>query len=154
MIFIAHRGNTAGPSTQENNPSYILTALAMGFNVEIDVWFVDGKFVLGHDSPQYEIQKSFLVNPYFWHHAKNIDALFQLNRLHPNYLINCFFHDSDECVITSGGWLWTYPGKQLTTDSIAVMPERIKEQYNLSQAYGICSDYVIEYSNNLNFKLS
>jgi len=153
MIFIAHRGNVSGPSEQENNPLHILLALSLGFNVEIDVWYLDKTFVLGHDKPQFEVSEDFLLNPYFWHHAKNIDAFFQLNRLKPNHLINCFFHDSDDCVLTSGGWIWTYPGKQLTPDSIAVMPERVKEEYDLSIAHGICSDYVIEFSDNLNFKL-
>lgn len=149
MIFIAHRGNVSGPSEQENNPSHILEALNMGYHVEIDIWYINNKFILGHNEPQYEVNESFILNGRFWQHAKNIEALYQLNKLKPNYFINCFYHNTDDCVLTSGGWLWTYPGKKLTSDSVAVLPEQISEPYDLQKAYGICSDYVIDYENKL-----
>jgi hypothetical protein len=36
---------------KENSPDYIWRAIQAGYNVEVDVWFVDGKFKLGHDEP-------------------------------------------------------------------------------------------------------
>ena len=45
MIYISHRGNIDGPDTgKENSPDYIIKALSLGFDVEIDVWFKDDKF--------------------------------------------------------------------------------------------------------------
>ena len=39
MIFIAHRGNTNGPSSKkENSLPYIVSAISNGFDVEIDLW--------------------------------------------------------------------------------------------------------------------
>lgn len=153
MIFIAHRGNWEGPNPEkENHPDYIANALFHNFEVEVDVWVIDGKFILGHDLPQYEVNENFLLNERFWHHAKNIQAFYILNKMKPNYLINCFFHDTDAAVLTSGGWLWTYPGKELTQDSIAVMPERVPG-WDVSKAYGICTDYGLEYQKDLNFKI-
>jgi hypothetical protein len=146
MIYIAHRGNLSGPSDKENNPDHIMKALSYGFHCELDIWYIDNKFVLGHDKPQYEIDYTFLQNDRFWHHAKNIPAFFELNRMRPNYLINCFYHDRDDATLTSGGWIWTYPGKELTSDSIAVMPECVTFDYDYSMAYGICSDFVLKYS--------
>ena len=144
MIKIAHRGNIKGPNPdKENHPDYLLEAIAQGFDVEVDVWFIDGKYILGHDKPQYEVEYNFLLNSKFWHHAKNIPALGELNSIN-SYLINCFFHDTDDCVLTSGGWIWTYPGKELTHHSIAVMPERAPD-WNLSLAVGICSDFPENY---------
>ena len=49
--IISHRGNLIGVKPEcENNPTYIDQAIAEGFDVEIDVWFIDGEFFLGHDS--------------------------------------------------------------------------------------------------------
>lgn len=50
----------------------------------------------------------------------------------------------DDVTITSKGYFWTYPGKQLTNNSIAVMPE-IKDFNNIEIAYGVCSDFVEKY---------
>lgn len=145
MIYIAHRGNIDGPNKdKENNPDYILNAINHNFDVEIDVWYIDNKFVLGHDCPQYEVDTEFLLNKHFWHHAKNVNAMFHLNRMKPNYLINCFYHNIDDVALTSGGWLWTYPGKEINCDSIAVLPELVLN-WNISSAYGICSDYPYKY---------
>jgi len=50
MILISHRGNVSGPNPKmENSPLFIQSALEQGFNVEIDVWYKDKKFYLGHD---------------------------------------------------------------------------------------------------------
>ena len=43
-IIIAHRGNSNGPSSAENSIESITSCLNLGFNVEVDVWSVDGKF--------------------------------------------------------------------------------------------------------------
>ena len=74
MILISHRGNISGPNLErENHPEYIFEALQAGYDVEIDVWFVDGKFMLGHDEPQYEFPFPLLDNNYskIWLHCKN-----------------------------------------------------------------------------------
>ena len=44
--IISHRGNLIGPNLLlENNPDYILSAVSMGFDVEVDVWYDDGYFL-------------------------------------------------------------------------------------------------------------
>jgi hypothetical protein len=145
MIYIAHRGNITGPDPKkENHPDYLRAAVKAGYHVELDVRYLDGSFILGHDNPQYEVHKSFLSNNRFWVHAKDINTLHLLMD-RGNY-IHCFFHDTDDATITSQGWIWTYPGKPVpTARSIVVMPERIPEPYNISLSGGICSDYVEKY---------
>lgn len=153
MIFIAHRGLFKGPDEKtENNPTQIRAALEAGFDVEIDVWCIDGKFALGHDKPQYEVPKEYFYNYKMWLHAKNIEALFALAK-HP--CANVFFHDKDDAVFTSSNLIWTYPKAeiQLTSLSIAVLPEKVGDWKNLDKCYGICSDYVVEYKKDINFKL-
>lgn len=138
MIFIAHRGNTKGPQpSNENKPSYINDALSKGHYVEVDVWLKGNKLYLGHDCPQYEISINFLKgNDRLVCHAKNAEALEFLVR----HNLNCFGHDKDDVVLTSNGWLWTFPGKKLTSRSIAVMPERV-DGWDISKCLGVCSDY-------------
>jgi len=153
MIYIAHRGNVSGPSKMENHPLHITHALALDFNVEVDVWYIDGQFILSHDHPttanfkgsieSYKAPESYLANKKLWCHAKTIETFY---RLLQNNKINCFFHNSDDCTLTSKGYIWTYPGNDLTDKSIAVMPELVKEPYDFSKAYGVCSDYVMKYS--------
>lgn len=144
MIKICHRGNQNGQNpNKENHPDYINEALKAGYFVEIDVWHINNKYILGHDQPQYEIDKDFLLNYRFWHHAKNIEAICKLNMLRPKHLINCFFHDTDPYTLTSQGWIWSYPGQPIIDyQQIVVMPERIQEPYDFSKAGGICSDYI------------
>lgn len=144
MIYIAHRGNTQGPNPdKENHPDYLRDAVRKGYHVELDVWLVKGKYVLGHDRPQYEVSDYFLENPNFWCHAKDIETMTAL--LDPGFPVHAFFHETDQCTITTQKWIWTYPGYPvLGHRSIAVMPERMPEM-DLSKAGGICSDFPLRY---------
>ena len=144
MLFIAHRGNTNGPDKSENSPEHIDKAISLGYDVEIDIW-VDGyKIFLGHDNPQYEIDNYFLENRrnVIWCHAKNIKALKYLldNKFH------VFFHDKDDYTLTSKGFIWAYPGKELVKGAICVMPEMTNDpeylKKNIHLIHGVCSDYV------------
>jgi hypothetical protein len=139
-ILISHRGNINGKNEKlENSPSYVKKALDLGYDVEVDVWVVNDKFYLGHDNPQYEIPIEFLKNEKLWCHAKNIIAL---NKMLEND-IHCFWHQEDDVTLTSKGVMWTYPGKELTSNSIQVMPEwDNKEHKNIM---GLCRDYVEKY---------
>ena len=117
--LIAHRGNIIGPNIdEENKPEYLIKTINKGFFVELDLWVVNNKLYLGHDNPQYIIDYSFLSE---------------------------YKDNSDECVLTSKGYIWTYPGKTLTDKSICVMPERTVNTDNLNICAGICTDYVLEY---------
>ena len=138
MILIAHRGNLNGKSNKENKPGYIHKALGQDFDVEIDVWYIEDEFWLGHDIPQYKIEENFLENPRLWCHAKSIDTLYKMTS---NSLIHCFWHQEDDVTLTSRGYLWTYPGKQLTKKSICVLPEKRFE----AEMVGVCSDYIKEW---------
>ena len=142
MIIISHRGNISGPNKEkENNPEYVEEALKY-FNVEVDVWYVNKKWFLGHDGPSYLVDLSFLKQSGIWCHSKNIEGLYQLME-HPDK-INCFWHQEDDVTLTSFGYLWTYPGKKLTNKSIAVLPEKGKFK-NLKFAAGMCTDFTFLY---------
>ncbi len=151
MRLIAHRGNIVGPKTDlENNPKYIEEALSLGFDAETDLWFLEDeqKFYLGHDFPQHSINIEWLESnsKYLWVHCKNNDAIFQMSK---NRNINFFWHQNDDYTITSAGYIWAYPGQQVNSESIMVLPERFYEisKFDLSKvgAFGICSDFVADF---------
>jgi glycerophosphoryl diester phosphodiesterase len=149
MYIIAHRGNTNGPCEDENSIDQILGALSEGFDVEIDVRTVDGILYLGHDEPQ-EILPDWLIDKFnssLWIHCKDIDSLYLVSTLYPNS--NYFWHQSDDATVTSKGYFWTYPGKQITEKSILVLPEILSEQESNSlinnNPYAICTDYPFRY---------
>lgn len=147
VILISHRGNINGCNpTKENDPQYILEAINKGYECEIDVWSIKDRLYLGHDEPQYEINLKFLQNDKLWCHAKNLSALeyMLLNHVH------CFWHQKDNYTITSKGIIWAYPGKELSKQSICVMPEKFSEQfYKPETCLGICSDNIQKYRKEL-----
>mgnify|MGYP003660045529 CR=1 FL=1 len=140
MILISHRGNIDGSNpARENSPDYVLEAISLGYDVEIDVWKVDGKWFLGHDEPEYAIEEVFLSKEGLWCHAKNIDALGALLALG----VNCFWHQKDYYTLTNNGFIWAYPGRPLIKGAICVMPEnQAAENHDFSSCSGICSDKI------------
>ena len=58
-----------------------------------------------------------------------------------NKKIHCFFHQEDDVTLTSKGYLWTYTGKQLTENSIAVLPN----DEITKKIAGVCSDFIGDY---------
>ena len=143
MILIAHRGNTQGPiPNKENKPSYIEWAIEQGYDVEIDVNYLEGSIFLGHDEPQYEVSVQWLTKhkDKLWCHAKDIQILSMLIDLD----MNTFMHDVDDAVLTSKGHIWVYPGKQLVPRSICVLPEW-SNQVIPDYCGGICSDFVEDF---------
>lgn len=146
MKLISHRGNLNGSNPElENHPHSIEKCLKMGYDVEIDVWCIDKKVLLGHDEPQHEVDIEFLKRPGLWCHAKNRHAL-QTMIAEPD--IHCFWHQEDDYTITSRGIIWCFPGKILPVNSVCVMPERSNYSYtDMMQCQGICSDYIVSYDN-------
>lgn len=142
MLLIAHRGNISGPNPlQENSPDYILGAIASGFDVEVDVWILDGVISLGHEAPGlFNVSKDFLldIGPKAWFHCKNLEALYFFNTAVPH--LKHFWHQEDDYTLTSSGHIWTYPDKPVTDKSIIVsVNQRVQVALH---CYGICSDYV------------
>lgn len=142
IILISHRGNIKGKNDYlENYPPYITETLEK-YNVEIDLWIKDGEPYLGHDYGEYKIEYEFLTKEGLWIHCKNIEALeFLKDKNNKN---NYFWHQTDDVTLTSNGIIWTYPGKDLTKWSVAVLPE-YRSFKDIEIAYGICSDNIIEY---------
>ena len=142
MIYISHRGNLKGRNVErENQPEYIDEAINAGFDVEIDMWWVDGKTYLGHDGPQYEVDDKWLSQraDKLWVHCKNVELLNWVR----STILHYFWHEEDTLTLTSKQYVWVYPGKQPVIGSIAVMPEIHNDK--IKKCAGVCSDFVEDY---------
>ena len=129
----------------ENHPSYIDKAIALGYDVEIDVWYIDGKLWLGHDEPQYEVSMDWLDlrSPSLWIHCKDMNSLSYFNE-YSNKIssqFNYFSHDVDMGVLTSHNYIWS---TNLYDRGILVLPEVFNREPN-GGTIGICSDVIQKY---------
>lgn len=138
--IISHRGNLTGRNpARENSPLFIMEALDMGFDVEIDFWVVDGKCWLGHDEPQHLVEIDFLIErkQKLWVHAKNIEAVSFLRYED----LNWFWHENDKLVLTSKGYPWC--------NFNIFVKGGITVQFDFKDipdyVYGICTDEVLKY---------
>jgi hypothetical protein len=137
MHIISHRGNIAGANPKlENDPEWVLNVIKKaGFDVEVDVWYYDGQYSLGHDKPMYKVDAKFLQNPALWCHAKHLPALNAM--LSDKIGIHCFWHQRDAFTVTSQKFIWTYP-KMITCDrSILVTNEPVPKN---TEIFGVCTD--------------
>jgi len=152
MKLISHRGNIVGPNpSRENKPSYIDTAISAGFDVEVDIIFNDGKFYLGHDTPDYEVTEKWIsLRKYkLWLHCKNLEAATRLCELGDSHQFFC--HSSDSYVLCSNGKTWVHDLKlnvSKTTTIIPLLSDNDIINYNGAIPYAICTDYIslAEYS--------
>jgi hypothetical protein len=139
--IIAHRGNIEGPDpATENTPEVIERAIALGFDCEIDVWYLCGQYYLGHDFPQLPISYEFLEThgKSLWIHCKHLDALLQLKDS-----FNCFYHDKDIYTLTSCGYIWGNINSPTHPLVVQVMPE--KSGTFSPDCYAICTDFCQKY---------
>jgi hypothetical protein len=142
MKVISHRGNLEGrQNSLENRPEYIKEALSTGFDTEIDVWYVNNNFYLGHDNPTYKTDLIFLKTKGLWCHAKNLEAFITLkeNKIHT------FWHETDKVTLTSRGIPWCFIGIYIPKGiTVCLNPELTLPDY----IKGICTDYPLLYSKN------
>jgi len=148
MIYIAHRGNTAGPKPElENSPSYIDKAISEGFYAEIDVRkgnMLD-EFIMGHDHGEHKLSIEWLEErrEHLYIHAKDL-ATYTYFLSRDGWTV--FWHQADDYTLTSSGYIWAYPGSSLNEKTICVMPENVLySKQDLEKCAGICSDHVREY---------
>jgi hypothetical protein len=146
VVIISHRGNLYGPDpNSENSPKQIQSVIHLGLDVEVDLWWVNGCFYLGHDELQYEVSAEWLhhYRDNLWIHCKNGTALEKVSN---SFLkdLRYFFHITDSYTLVSNGVVWTHPSAPPLENSISVLPELWEPTDNL---LGICTDYPLEYIN-------
>ena len=141
MLKISHRGNVNGPDLEkENSIEQIFIAIGKGFDVEVDVWVIDGLIFFGHDYPKYLIDDFIIkkIKDSAWFHCKNLEALLFFANNPVPYVF--FWHQKDDFTLTSNGYIWTYPNKDITSSSIIVDLD-LNYKYSNIIPYAICTDY-------------
>jgi len=145
MKIISHRGNIRGPVPgRENAPSYIDCALGNGYDVEIDVWSIDGEYWLGHDEPQYKVTWNWFFNRQgnLWLHCKNLEAAKTC------HIFQSFCHSGDPFIYTSNGKIWLHGENDNihTLDDMIIIPiidEKETKSFSTANGvpYAVCTDY-------------
>jgi len=135
--WILHRGNSEG-SDCENNPQILYKRLEEGWDIEIDVWKINGDLYLGHDCPQtlIGINEPLLSNPLTWIHCKNLDAYFYFREHTQTEKYHFFSHDKDDFAITSKGLIWSNIGREINSSGTI----RVTKS-NEKNGIGICTDW-------------
>ena len=145
MKLISHRGNIIGPNpSRENTPSYIDIAISSGYEVEVDINYINGKFYLGHDTPDIEITKTWMLKRVdkLWLHCKNLEAASKLCEFKSEFQFFC--HTSDYFVLTSTNHIWVHD-LTMNIDDRCIIPllnDNDVESYDGRSVYAICTDYI------------
>lgn len=151
MKIISHRGNLNGPNKElENQLTTVEKAIGLGFDVEIDIWYQENQFYLGHDKPTYKIQKDFLYlhKEKLWIHCKNFESLKMLNN---EKELNFFWHENDKFTLTSMNYIWAFPDMYDNENIISVLPELVTDELTIKNSIGagkwlgVCTDYPIKF---------
>lgn len=149
LVIISHRGNTSQiNSEQENSPNYIDEAIKTGFQVEVDVRFIDKKWYLGHDGADYKVSLDWMKkrSGHIWFHIKNQEGLLALSKIDsvsPLYW-KYFWQQNDDYALTSTGHIWTHCAKIARgKNSIATLLKETDEAPK--KIYGICTDWPLSY---------
>lgn len=152
MLFISHRGNLSGKNKVfENCLTTIKNVIETGYIAEIDLWYNDNFFYLGHDNPENLIEYDFLklYSNKLLIHCKNDEALFKLKN-DPDF--EFFTHTEDQFTLSSKNTILVNPFvKTNHRDCILMMPEM--SSYNLDEILkfkGIVSDNIKFYENHYN----
>jgi hypothetical protein len=150
MRLIAHRGNIRGKIPHlENTEPYIIDAITQGYQVEIDIWYVNQTLYLGHDDPLYKTSFEFLhkYSAKLLIHCRDLKALEFMHNDKKLSKFNYFYHITEPAVISSHGDIIMHSHANRCIDnSIYMLPEilGIKNRY-LKKCAGICSDVIFNY---------
>lgn len=147
MKIISHRGNIRGSvPDKENRPSYIDCALGNGYDVEIDVRFIDNELWLGHDEPQYKVTHTWLNKRAhkLWIHCKNFDAAKECSAY------QSFCHSNDPFIYTTNHKIWLHGENEniYNLDDNIIIPlidsgsiKSFTTKFGIP--FGVCTDYPI-----------
>lgn len=141
MFFISHRGNIDKKNVDlENSPDYIINAINLNYDVEVDLWLINDKFFLGHDEPNYQISIHWLIKykKKLWVHCKDLNSIVFL--IQNKVDLNFFWHDTDLVTLTSKKFMWSKQNNSLIENSIVIIPDFYKINYY--NYVGVCSDQI------------
>ena len=107
MKLISNRGNiNLIQKEYENRPSYIETAINLGYDVKIDIRVKNNKLFLGEFEPQYQLDINWLekFHTRLWLHCKDFVVIEKFNELLNYHRITVF----ESYLKWNGFKLWGY----------------------------------------------
>lgn len=148
MIIISHRGHLDGPNPEtENKPEQISYCIEKGYDVEIDLWYVNNEYFLGHDHPIYKVDLVDFIyknSMKLWIHCKNIEAFGMLADC--GMSLNFFWHQEDLFTLTAWDYIWSYPNSKPPYFRNQILLDFSKDvnfdYYKSLKIKGVCVDYV------------
>tara|TARA_B100000900_G_C20361833_1_gene626677 strand:- start:131 stop:586 length:456 start_codon:yes stop_codon:yes gene_type:complete len=150
IAFISHRGNLKGKDLNlENSPQQIEKVIKKGYECETDLWLVKNELFLGHDNPEYKVTIDWLheFKDKLWIHTKNFEALNFLSK--SNGDLHYFWHNLDDYTLTSKNYIWTFPEKYISKNSVIVKLDYEENYLMKNNLFGICSDYIESYKGEI-----
>lgn len=146
MKIISHRGNLRGIiPDKENRPSYIDCAIQLGYEVEVDIRYIDNEFWLGHDETQYKIERSWmnLRKDSIWYHCKDLNSAIELSK---SKKFKFFCHTQDNYILTSTGHLWVHDLSELVDETciIPLLDLNCIKKYKHLKPFAVCTDHVYD----------
>jgi len=147
MKIISHRGNIDGPrEKKENRPSYIDCAMNLGYDVEVDIRYENNNFWLGHDTPDYKIEHTWmnLRKEKLWFHCKDLLSCIKLLEIGINFKYFC--HTNDDFVLTSTNHIWVNDLSDIINDKciIPLLDKKStldQKNHKIYNPYAVCTDY-------------
>jgi hypothetical protein len=142
-IIISHLGNIDGRNPdKENNPVYVEKALKAGWHVCVNVFFVNGGFILPHAGGNSPMPPSFFSKPRVWARAFNTDTADALCNINAHSIM----FTGEFPALTSAQFIWTPPPHTLTARAIAYLPEIEDNGWlDLAEPAGLCSNEPASY---------
>lgn len=142
LKLVSHRGNTSGQDVEfENTPEYLLRALELGYDIELDVWMRGDHIYLGHDQPERVSHTHALwraPKDRMWVHAKDLASLetFRVWRY------NVFWNDKDAYALTSYGNVWANYDQAGDENTVHMLR---KGEATPIGCLGVCTDWPEDY---------
>jgi hypothetical protein len=139
---IAHRALIAGPDhKKENSIQTISSRCQQGLSSEIDIWFHEEEFWIGHDAPRERVTLEFLTSEFLWIHAKNGEAFYKLQKIsnEKGLGLRIFYHTQEHYALTTLGDTIILPGVPDVDGFCYMMPEM--DNVTPTVAAKICSDF-------------
>lgn len=138
MLKISHRGNTSGRCPEsENTPEYIQNALLRGYDVEVDLWVIEGCCYLGHDKPMHKVNYEFFKSPRIWVHCKNKEAILAAQ----THSLHFFCHENDAYAMTSRGIVISHVNSEPIPGCVAVILDDDFQRIQNIRVAGVLTDY-------------
>ena len=144
MKLISNRGNIFGKDISvENSPDYIDETLSLGYEVKVDLWYIDNEIFLGDYVPTYKVSFDWLISRYLklWICCKNVDAL---EFLHSHDHFNYFWDTPDVITLTSLNYFWVKSTNISGKNVILSIPETdsVIDEITNKKFYGICANTI------------